>query len=220
MRRGALVGGLTGLLVAGVPAAGVDFRDVKERGALRVLCIVEPDAASFFSLASDRPGFDHELLLGFARLHQVELQPVAVESRELLLPALLAGHGDLVAGPLRAPGTDDGAVAFTMPVLPAAGSAEGGEGGALTSLAPEIEKPLERAMALERMLAARPAAPPLGPAASSAPHGLGYVLRAQDQALLTALNDYLFNVRHTATWSQLLIKYFGDGAETEQARGE
>ena len=37
-------------------------------------------------------------------------------------------------------------------------------------------------------------------------------VRKTDPALLRALNDYLGGVRRTATWSRLVVKYFGDDA--------
>jgi membrane-bound lytic murein transglycosylase F len=40
----------------------------------------------------------------------------------------------------------------------------------------------------------------------------GFAVRKDEPALLQALNDYLENVRRTATWSRLVVKYFGDDA--------
>jgi hypothetical protein len=37
-------------------------------------------------------------------------------------------------------------------------------------------------------------------------------VRKQDAALLRALNAYIDDLRHTPTWSRLVVKYFGEKA--------
>ena len=44
------------------------------------------------------------------------------------------------------------------------------------------------------------------------PSSLAYGVRKEDTALLAALNDYIGNLRHSPTWSRLVVKYFGDSA--------
>ena len=41
---------------------------------------------------------------------------------------------------------------------------------------------------------------------------LVYGLRKEDVELLRALDQYLTNVKHGATWSRLVVKYFGEAA--------
>jgi membrane-bound lytic murein transglycosylase F len=44
------------------------------------------------------------------------------------------------------------------------------------------------------------------------PESLAFGLRKEDGELRRALDVYVTNVRRTATWSRLVVKYFGDGA--------
>ena len=54
------------------------------------------------------------------------------------------------------------------------------------------------------------------------PQSIAIGVRKEDQQLLAALNDYISNLRKTATWNRLVIKYFGDRAidVLRRARGE
>jgi ABC-type amino acid transport substrate-binding protein len=54
------------------------------------------------------------------------------------------------------------------------------------------------------------------------PSSLAYGVRKEDAALLAALNAYIGNLRRTATWSRLVVKYFGEAAPEvlRRARGE
>ena len=54
------------------------------------------------------------------------------------------------------------------------------------------------------------------------PLSLAYGVRKRDAQLLAALNEYLANVRRTATWSRLAVKYFGASAPEilKKARAE
>jgi ABC-type amino acid transport substrate-binding protein len=51
---------------------------------------------------------------------------------------------------------------------------------------------------------------------------LAYGLRRDESQLLKALNEYIENVRRTATWNRLVVKYFGEQAPEilRKARGE
>jgi ABC-type amino acid transport substrate-binding protein len=44
------------------------------------------------------------------------------------------------------------------------------------------------------------------------PGSLAYGLRKEDAALLAALDAYIENLRRTATWNRLVLKYFGESA--------
>lgn len=106
------------LAASGAPARG-DFAEIKGTGTLRVL--VNPDLRrpEFFSVVPGaQPGFDHELLRAFARLHRLELKVVTVDGWDALVPALLAGRGDLVAGRFTATDTRRKTIDFTAEVFP------------------------------------------------------------------------------------------------------
>lgn len=100
-------------------ARPADLPDVAKRGALRVLVMPDTKRPEFFSLTpGSPPGFDHEVLQGFAGLHHLTLQPVRVASWDALIPALLEGKGDLIAGRFTATASRRKLVEFTTEVFP------------------------------------------------------------------------------------------------------
>jgi ABC-type amino acid transport substrate-binding protein len=54
------------------------------------------------------------------------------------------------------------------------------------------------------------------------PGSLAFGVRKEDGALLSALDAYIDNVRRTATWNRLVVKYFGASAPEvlRQARAQ
>jgi membrane-bound lytic murein transglycosylase F len=109
------------LLLATGPraAAAADLAEVKERGFLRVLRMDVRVNDEFFPLnASGPPGFDREVLDGFANLHRLKIVPVTVPTWDGLIPALLQGRGDLVAGRFTVTEVRQKQVAFTSEVFP------------------------------------------------------------------------------------------------------
>jgi membrane-bound lytic murein transglycosylase F len=109
---------LAGLVAgrAAAPAAGSDLVDVQKRGTLRVLAVVmDPDE---FITSSPGSGLERELLESFAKLHRVELSVVNVPGWDRLVPLLLEGRGDLVAGRFTVTEARRQRVAFTAEVFP------------------------------------------------------------------------------------------------------
>jgi ABC-type amino acid transport substrate-binding protein len=112
---------LVALILAAVarPAAAADLAQVKERGVLRVLRMDVRDTDEFFPLREGGPpGFDREVLEGFARLHRLKLEPVTVSTWDGLIPALLQDRGDVVAGRFTVTEARQKQVAFTSEVFP------------------------------------------------------------------------------------------------------
>jgi ABC-type amino acid transport substrate-binding protein len=110
---------LAGAGAASVSARPADLPDVTKRGTLRVLVMPDTRRPEFFSLAPGAPpGFDHEVLQGFAALHDVTLKPVKVASWDALIPALVEGKGDLIAGRFTATDSRRKLVDFTAEVFP------------------------------------------------------------------------------------------------------
>jgi len=102
--------------LAFVAGAGADFAEVKARGALRVLAGHDEN---WFSLAAEGPpGFEREVLAGFARLHGLRFEVVAVERWEEAIPMLLDRRGDLLAGVNDTAGRRR-QIAFTRELIPA-----------------------------------------------------------------------------------------------------
>jgi membrane-bound lytic murein transglycosylase F len=107
------------MLVLGAAAAhAADLEAIKARGELRVLVVPVKGSNEFFPLAGDPPGFDREILDGFAQLQRVRIVPVAVEGWDQLVPGLLAGRGDLAAGRFTVTEERKRRIAFTSEVFP------------------------------------------------------------------------------------------------------
>jgi membrane-bound lytic murein transglycosylase F len=105
--------------MAAASAHGSDLAEVKARGALRVIIMpLQPKDEFFAYPPGPRPGFDREVLEGFARLHRITLEVVPVEGWDNLIPALLDGKGDVIAGRFTMTESRTKQVAFTSEVFP------------------------------------------------------------------------------------------------------
>ncbi len=247
-------------------AGATDLPEIQKRGTLRVLVMIDSRRPEFFAVAPGAPpGFDHEVLQGFASLHKLKLEPVVMPSWDALLPALQEGRGDLVAGRFTATDSRRKVVDFTVEVfptrnvvltrkphpsittldqlraakvgtikgtsmaeaiaaagvpaanvddgLPAGGFAEALRRGRVTAAVWGVES----AIAAQREDPDLQLGTFVGP-----PGSLAYAVRKGDAALLKALDEYIDNLRHTPSWSRLVVKYFGDAAPEilKKARGE
>ena len=115
--RAAAVGLL--LLAGGVDSAANDLAQIKAKGTLRVMLVPDLKRPEFYSLKpGTAPGFDAELLEGFAKLHRVKLEPVPQRGWDALVPALLDKKGDLIAGRFTATEGRRRVVLFTSEVFP------------------------------------------------------------------------------------------------------
>jgi len=86
------------LALGRAPSVGAgDLKEIEKSGSLRVLAVADSAPDEFFTT---RPGvgLDREILEGFARLRRLRLEVVPVGSWDRLVPALLEGKGDLIAG--------------------------------------------------------------------------------------------------------------------------
>jgi len=84
-------------LLTGVVAAA-DLPAIQARGTLRVLA-GEGEQPEMFSLQpGGKPGFERELIDGFAGLHRLKVAVIPVKRRDDRLPALLRGDGDVLIG--------------------------------------------------------------------------------------------------------------------------
>jgi ABC-type amino acid transport substrate-binding protein len=105
------------VLLAGAGSAA-DLPEIRKRGSLRVLAMFDEKRPEFFSKSPDKPGFDREVLDGFAALQKLKLEVVPVASWDALLPALQQERGDLIAGRFTATEARQQVVAFTHEVFP------------------------------------------------------------------------------------------------------
>lgn len=105
-------------LLAG-PAPAEDLDAITKRGALRVLAVVIAEEPFFVSLKPGAPpGFDQEMLDGFAKLHRLRLEIVPISGYDALIPALLKAKGDVIAGAFTATEARKKQIAFTEEVFP------------------------------------------------------------------------------------------------------
>jgi membrane-bound lytic murein transglycosylase F len=85
------------LLTSGATRAA-DLEAIRARGTLRVLTILDNEV-EFISKAKDGyTGFDYEILEGFAQLERVKLEIIPSSGWDRLVPDLLDGRGDMIAG--------------------------------------------------------------------------------------------------------------------------
>ena len=108
---------LAAVLVTAPLASARDLDEIKARGTL-VALMTNEDYPEWFSLkGGPDPGFERELLEGFAQLHRLKLELAFVPSFDATLPALRAGRGDLIPGIIDTPARRK-QIAFTSEVLP------------------------------------------------------------------------------------------------------
>lgn len=118
LRQASCLAAVSVLLAAGASAA--DMAEIQKRGSLRVLVVPVEREPEFFSTKPDLPpGFDHEVLQGFANLHRLVLAVVPVpEGWPAVIPSLAAGKGDVIAGHFTVTDGRQKLLAFTMEVMP------------------------------------------------------------------------------------------------------
>jgi histidine transport system substrate-binding protein len=87
------------VLLAAGSAHARDLADVRRDRVLRVLVMPDTRLREFVDLESaSRPGFDLEILEGFARAHKAKVAVIRVGGWDELIPALLKDEGDVIAG--------------------------------------------------------------------------------------------------------------------------
>jgi ABC-type amino acid transport substrate-binding protein len=243
---------LLGLVAS--PAGAADLAAVKARGALRVLAVDLKEPDEFFQFKGE-PGFDRELLEGFVRLQGLRLEPVAVAGWDELVPALVAGSGDVIAGRFTVTDERRKKIAFTRETFPTrtvvltrkptpavasldelralrVGTIRGSSMAEAVSRAgvppANVDDGIKPGGLPEALASGRVKAVLLGiESAITARHddpevelgmfvgepgSLAFGVRLADAELLQALDGYIQNVRRTATWNRLAVKYFGESA--------
>jgi len=118
MRRAVVVLSSVAVLFAGANARANDLAEVERSGILRVLAGQGEQPEMFSFEGTGDPGFERELVEGFARLHKVKIQIHAVKRWEDRIPQLQKNEGDLVIGLVETPARRE-LIAFTSEVMPA-----------------------------------------------------------------------------------------------------
>src|SRR5262245_35435994 len=117
LRLPRVLAGLTALLALAGPARA-DLAEIRQRGTLRLLVILDDDEPEFVSPRADEPGFDREVLDGFARLHGLKVELVPVPEWGALVPQLQQGKGDLIVGRFTATDARRKTIDFTTETFP------------------------------------------------------------------------------------------------------
>ncbi len=86
------------LVLALAPVAAADLPEIKAKGTLVVIAQKDeaPEMFSFSNVAS--PGFEREMIEGFARLHDLKVEALAVRTSDDRIPTLNRGEGDVIIG--------------------------------------------------------------------------------------------------------------------------
>jgi len=107
------------LALSASAASAFDLREIQKRGTLRVLAVVSDEETYFVSHRADLPpGFDVEILQGFAKLHAFKLEVVPVPRWDGLIPLLRQAKGDLIAGGFTDTESRRQQIDFTAEVFP------------------------------------------------------------------------------------------------------
>jgi ABC-type amino acid transport substrate-binding protein len=81
-----------------VPCHARDLGAIKMRGTLRVIAAEGEQPEEFSFKEGSSPGFEREIVQGFARLQHVKIEVVPVKGWDDRIPALLRGDGDVIVG--------------------------------------------------------------------------------------------------------------------------
>ncbi|HET7291588.1 MAG TPA: transporter substrate-binding domain-containing protein [Vicinamibacteria bacterium] len=129
-----------GLAIVAAAPASAELGDVKARGTLRVLVSADEQPEMYALAPGGAPGFDREVLDGFAGLQRIRVETV-VRPFEAIIGALVKGEGDVLVGLVDTEARRR-QIAFTGEVLP-------------TRLVVLTRKPQPAIVKLEELRAAR-----------------------------------------------------------------
>jgi ABC-type amino acid transport substrate-binding protein len=243
---------LAAAVLLGGPALAADLVDLRARGTLRVIVAADEAPDTFDLQGGSRPGFEHELVLSFARLQGLSVEVVAAKSYADRIPMLLAARGDVVVA-IFDTAERRHQVAFTAEVMPTytvavtlppkapvktleelrrekvgvmrgTAPAEDAVAAGVASIqrfdaAKQMVAALARGevtalvMPISEFALAAKAETRLTAGVAVGPSGtVAWAVRKEDPALRSALDAHLGNVRRSASWNQLLVKYFGEQA--------
>ena len=115
MRR---LGGVLALAFAlAAPSPAADLAEIKQKGTLRAIVAADEAPETFALAEGGEPGFERELLDGFARLHGVKIEVVVAQGYADRIPLLQREEGDVIVAIFD---TEDRRrlVSFTVEVMP------------------------------------------------------------------------------------------------------
>jgi ABC-type amino acid transport substrate-binding protein len=113
----AAVGLVLTVAAARASASATDLGELQTRGELKVLAVNGNPYFVAFNPAAP-PGFDREIVEGFARLKGLNVKLIEVPSWDALIPALTSGKGDVIVGGLTVTPPRKALIDFTVEVFP------------------------------------------------------------------------------------------------------
>ncbi|MGE0452178.1 MAG: substrate-binding periplasmic protein [Vicinamibacteria bacterium] len=108
---------LASAVLAAAHAAALDLDAIKASGVIKVIA-QKDEAPEMFNVGAGEPGFEREIVEGFARLQGAKVQPVVVATSADRIPTLTRGAGDVIIGIVDTPERRL-LVSFTSEVIPA-----------------------------------------------------------------------------------------------------
>ena len=109
---------LFAFVLASASLSAADMAEVQKRGTLRVIALKSEAPEMFRFDSGGEPGFEREMIAGFARMHGLTLEPVQSPTTEARIPLLRRGKADVIIGIVDTK-SRRGQIAFTAEVLPA-----------------------------------------------------------------------------------------------------
>jgi membrane-bound lytic murein transglycosylase F len=248
------------VIVAGWPEPralyGADLPEIQKRGTLRVVVWNETIPELYATHPSSQPGFEAEILQGYAELSGLKLELVTVPTLAGRIPALLDGRGDVAAGGVASTRSRREQVAFSEEIFPILHAAINLKPNlpieTLEQLRKERVGTVKASSWSELALAAGVPKANLDDGFTSVSDMLGglrtrrisatvlsvriaileqrrdpniqiglslgeptsgaFALRKDAPRLLESLDGYILNLRRTASWNRLVVKYFGASA--------
>lgn len=86
------------LALLAVPCRAFDLPEIKARGSLRVIAGAGEQPEEFSFSPGPDPGFEREMIEGFAKLHHLQIEVLPGKDWDERIPALLRGEGDIIVG--------------------------------------------------------------------------------------------------------------------------
>jgi len=83
-------------LAVAAPLLAADLAELKSKGSIRVVVASDEAPETFALQPGAQPGFERELIEGFAKVQGLEVTTVPVKSHAERIPALVAGKGDVI----------------------------------------------------------------------------------------------------------------------------
>jgi membrane-bound lytic murein transglycosylase F len=197
-----------------------DLDAIKKRGALRLLTWNDP--VSYFAHKGQLFGFDYELAQLLAKKLKLRLEVVVPPERNLLLPWLLEGRGDVVAASLH-PVPSEKRVAFSTPYAftdeVSVGKAPAAVHRPDQSDDVELIQSGKPAIVDRQLLDALPGAPPPAEVVATE-KPIAFAMRADSTKLKQAVDQFVTSTYRGLEYNMLKKRYFEDNRAMDTARAQ